>query len=75
LFYIRTCEEPLKNDDDFELNKVVEDVIHGSPNNAYSLGLEKEKIVLNLLPCNQVYKIQTGKGSEDKNCCLSETQG
>jgi len=45
-------------------------VMHDGFNNTYSLIIDKEKIVLNPLPPNQVHKIKPGVGSEKKRYLL-----
>jgi len=51
-------------------------VVHDGFKNTYFFVIDKEKIVLNLLPPNQVHKIKPGIGSEKKTdlLMLSETQ-
>jgi len=51
-------------------------VVHNGYKNTYSLIIDREKIVLNPLPPNQVHKIKPGVGSEKKRdlLMLSETQ-
>ena len=51
-------------------------VVHDGFKNTYSLIVDKEKIVLNPLPLNQVYKTKPGVGSEKKRdlLMLSETR-
>jgi len=51
-------------------------VMHDGFKNTYSLIIDKEKIVLNPLPPNQVHKIKPGVGSEKKRdlLMLSETR-
>jgi len=55
------------------LNEVVKDVIHDDLKCTYSPALEQEKIVVDLLPYNQVYKIQTWVASEERNILMSLT--
>ena len=51
-------------------------VLHDGFKNAYSLVIDKEKIVLNPLPPNQIHKSKPGVGSEEKRdlLMLSETR-
>ena len=48
----QSLEEPFKKGDDFELNKVVKDLIL----NTNFLNLKKEKLIIDLLPHSQVHK-------------------
>ena len=51
-------------------------VLHDGFKNTYSLVIDKEKIVLNPLPPNQIHKSKPGVGSEEKRdlLMLSETR-
>jgi len=66
----QTSEEPFKRDDDFELNEVVKDVIHGT----YFLDLEKEKLVPDFLPYSHAHKFQIEMRSDKRNLLMRETE-
>ena len=63
----------LEGDDDFGLNEDAKDVNHDGLYHTYFLDLEREKLVLDLLPHIQIHKFQTRVGHEKRNLPIRET--